>query len=275
MGVHPWCGTKITNMSLKISNIQKSFGKTEAVSNISFEAANGKITGLIGPNGSGKTTTLNIIASIITPDSGEVSLFEIKQSNNPEPLKAQIGYVPDETTIAYKLTGREFLKLNLRLFGAFDEAHRKLAYELCDLFQLADRLDDFTDEYSHGMLKKLLLISVISHAPKLLILDEPTNGLDPEMVMLFEALIKEYASRGNIALLSTHHLEFAAKFCDKVVLVQKGQIIAQGSPQELKIKTGQPSFEKAAFNIFNFNDKLEQLKKIFSRLPISNSVAQK
>ena len=96
---------------------------------------------------------MNIVASIIAPDSGEVSLFEIKQSNNPERLKARIGYVPDEITIAYKLTGREFLKLNLRLFSAFDEQRRKLSYELCELFQLADRLDDFTDEYSHGMLK--------------------------------------------------------------------------------------------------------------------------
>jgi len=273
MGVHPWCGTKITNMSLKISNIQKSFGKTEAVKNISFEAKGGKITGLIGPNGSGKTTTLNIIASVVIPDKGDVSLFGVKQTENIEQLKAKIGYVPDEIAIAYKLTGREFIKFTLRLFDAFDEDHRKFAFELCELFQLIDRLDDFVEEYSHGMLKKLLLISAVAHTPSLLVLDEPSNGLDPEMAILLKSLIKEYAMLGNIVLLSTHHLEFSEQLCDEVVLIQKGQIIAAGSPQELKIKTNQPSFEKAAFNIFNFNDKLEHLKKIFSRLPASNRVA--
>ena len=260
-------------MSLKISNIQKSFGKTEAVKDISFEAKAGKITGLIGPNGSGKTTTLNIITSVVIPDKGDVSLFGGKQTANIEQLKAKVGYVPDEIAIAYKLTGREFIKFTLRLFDAFDEDHRKFAFELCELFQLADRLDDFVEEYSHGMLKKLLLISAVAHTPSLLVLDEPSNGLDPEMAILLKSLIREYAMLGNIVLLSTHHLEFSEQLCDEVVLIQKGQIIAAGSPQELKIKTNQPSFEKAAFNIFNFNDKLVHLKKIFSRLPASNRIA--
>lgn len=198
-----------------------------------MQVERGEVIGLIGPNGSGKTTALSIIAGIRRATTGTVCVNGFDIAREPIKAKQSIGYVPDDMDAVSNLTGWEYVSLTAALFGLNRSAFEDRAQKLFDLFGLIPHQHQLIETYSHGMLRKTLLISVLVHAPSLLILDEPLSGLDVESILIFKRLVRSLATRGTAFLVSTHQLELAAEICDRVYMLRKGICIASGAPQEI------------------------------------------
>ena len=230
---------------IETRNLIKRYGDKVAVNNVSFEVYSGEVFGFLGPNGAGKTTTIKMIVGLLQPTSGTIKVAGYDVQTQPLFAKAVSGYVPDTPNLYAKLTGRELLHFvgDLYNLDRNQVAHR--IDELLRMFDLSAAADDTFDSYSHGMQQKTSLAAALMHDPKVLILDEPTVGLDPKSARLIKDILRQLADRGAAVMLSTHILEIAERMCDRIGIINKGELIAVGTMDELRKlgKTGQSSLE--------------------------------
>ncbi len=217
---------------IEIVDLKKSFGKTEALKGIDISVYPGEIFGFLGPNGAGKTTTIKIMCGLLKPSGGRVLLDGIDISKDPLRAKRTFGYIPDKPFMYPKLTGREFLAFVAGLYGV-DDWHSR-AEEMVRIFELEDAIDQLTETYSHGMRQRLAFIAALLPNPKILVVDEPVVGLDPKGTRLIKQMFKKLAQARMAVFMSTHILEIAEEVCTRVAIIDHGEIIAEGAPQELK-----------------------------------------
>ena len=223
---------------IKTAELTRQFGSITAVDHIDLEVSAGEIYGFLGPNGSGKTTTIRMLTGLLEPTSGEAFICGHDIVREPARAKALIAYVPDQPKIYGKLTAREFLALMADLYRMPPDHAREQAARLLALFELTGRADELLEGYSHGMRQKVVLAAALIHRPRVLLMDEPTVGLDPRSARLLKNVLQELARQGAAVFVSTHILEIAERMCHRVGILQEGRLIAQGSPEELRQLTG-------------------------------------
>jgi ABC-2 type transport system ATP-binding protein len=230
---------------IETHDLFKRYGDKVAVNNVSFDVYGGEVFGFLGPNGAGKTTTIKMIVGLLQPTSGAVKVAGYNIQTQSMLAKASCGYVPDTPNLYAKLTGRELLRFVGDLYSLDrDQAARRID-ELLRMFDLSAAADDTVDSYSHGMQQKTSLAAALMHDPRVLVLDEPTVGLDPKSARLIKDILRQLADRGAAVMLSTHILEIAERMCDRIGIINKGQLIAVGTMDELRMldKSGQTSLE--------------------------------
>jgi ABC-2 type transport system ATP-binding protein len=228
---------------IETRELTKRYGDKTAVDKVSFAVYGGEIFGFLGPNGAGKTTTLKMIVGLLHPTSGRIQVGGHDVVQDPIRAKAACGYVPDEPNLYAKLTGRELLHFVGDLYNLGRNQAARRSEELLRLFGLTEAADDTTDSYSHGMRQKSSLAAALVHDPKVLILDEPTVGLDPKSARLIKDILRQMADRGAAVMLSTHILEIAQNMCDRIGIINQGKLIAVGTMQELQSAQGEGSLE--------------------------------
>ena len=219
---------------VEISNVTKSFGQKVALKDVSFSVPAGQLCGLLGPNGAGKTTLFRLLMGILKATEGTISIDGREAFDDRVAVKRLVGFLPDEPVFYSYLSGWEILELSAAMHGldvksAMDEIHPLIAR-----LRLADDMYNYAEDYSRGMKKKLGLILSLLHRPKLLVLDEPTNGLDVESTHLFYELMLEESKRGTTLLFSTHLMDQVAKLCTHAVIINDGKLVAKGSLSELR-----------------------------------------
>lgn len=220
---------------LQLDKVNKSFGRIQAVKNLSLHIAHGEIVGLIGPNGSGKTTTIKMIAGLYQPDSGRILIKDIDIQKEPEKTRCFIGYIPDEPAAYDKLTGEEFLHFIAESFAISPKDFSKKITELNKLFPMVEQTEGFFEDYSRGTRQKFMIMAAFLHNPPLLLIDEPIVGLDPTSANHAIGLFSDFVSDKNHSiLLSTHTLPVAQKICDRFIILSHGTVIAEGTLADLK-----------------------------------------
>ena len=222
--------------ALEVRNLTKTFGSLKAVNNASFEVPEGSIFGLIGRNGAGKTTTIRMMMNIYMPDSGEVIL---RGTAVGQEFKNNVGYLPEERGLYKKMKVLETLQYFAELKGKTGRKVTKKAKEYLERFDLTDRMNSKVEELSKGNQQKIQFISTVLHDPEFIILDEPFSGLDPINTNLLKEIILEKKKEGKIIIFSTHLMDFAEKMCDHVAMINKGNIILNGSLSSIKAKYSQ------------------------------------
>jgi ABC-2 type transport system ATP-binding protein len=220
---------------IDVQNLTKKFGEKVAVNDVSFRVQSGEVFGFLGPNGAGKTTTIKMIVGLLQPTSGVVRVAGYDIHKEPLRSKAATGYVPDTPNLYAKLSGREFLTFVGDLYEVERTQVQRRIEELLRLFDLVQAGDDTIDSYSHGMQQKTALAAALMHDPQVLILDEPTVGLDPKSARLIKDILRQLAERGSAIFLSTHILEIAERMCDRIGIINKGELIAVGTMDELRL----------------------------------------
>lgn len=215
---------------LEADGLVKQFGKSVAVDGLSLKLAAGEIVGLLGPNGAGKTTTLKILLGMLRPTRGRAHVLGLDSTSEAVAIKQRVGYSPDEPSFYDFLTGRETLEFVTHVRGGEPARVFEELAPMIEVLELAPDLDRFVAGYSLGMKKKLALLVAMAHAPRLLLLDEPTNGLDPPSAVKIRKHLQKLAESGVTVVLSTHLLEMADRLCTRVVLMDHGRLVFDGTP---------------------------------------------
>ncbi len=235
---------------IEIINLKRSFGKTEVLKGITLNAKPGQVTGLLGPNGAGKTTTIKILSTILRPHSGDIKIQGISIKESPEKVRKHLGVVFEESGIYRRLTGIENILYFARLADVSTEEVKKRMINLFDLLAV-DYAHKLAGTYSKGMMQKINLIRSVIHNPPVVVLDEPTNGLDVPSTRAVETFIKEMKEEGKTILLSTHLMTQVEKLCDYIYIIHKGQIVEQGTPDDIKEKYQTNTVEDAFLKVVN------------------------
>ncbi|MDD2957369.1 MAG: ABC transporter ATP-binding protein [Lachnospiraceae bacterium] len=219
---------------LSIQNLSKTYkGGKKAVSGLSLEVAAGDIYGFIGHNGAGKTTTIKSVAGILDFEEGEITIDGISIREDPIRCKSVLAYIPDNPDLYEYLTGIQYLNFIADIFRLSKSDREMRIRNNAEDFEITGALGDLISSYSHGMKQKLAIISALIHKPRLLILDEPFVGLDPQAAVVLKAKMHEMCGEGSAIFFSTHVLDVAEKLCNKVAIIKNGTLIAAGSTAEL------------------------------------------
>lgn len=226
-----------------VSGVSKSFGAKSVLRNISFSVPGGWICGLLGPNGAGKTTLFRLLMGILKATEGSLRVDGLDAFADRVEVMRLIGFLPDEPVFCSYLSGREVLELSAAMHGLDVGATMERMAPTIGRLRMADDLDNYAEDYSRGMKKKLGLLLALLHRPKLLVLDEPTNGLDVEAMHLLHDMILDEARRGTTVSFSTHLMDQVAKLCSHVVVLNEGALVVQGALDELQAASGQASLE--------------------------------
>jgi len=216
---------------IKLINLTKTYGKLIAVNSINLEVARGEIFGFLGPNGAGKTTTIKMLAGLLQPTSGSALIDGYDVQKEPMRAKFITGFIPDRPFLYEKLTAAEFMRFVARLYDMAEPGKR--ISELLHLFGLSEWADELVENFSHGMKQRLVMASALLHEPRVLVVDEPMVGLDPRGARLVKDIFKDLASKGVTVFMSTHTLEIVEQMCTRVAIINKGDIIAEGSVEDL------------------------------------------
>lgn len=220
---------------LEIKNFTKSYVKgVNAADNITLTVNNGEIFGFIGHNGAGKTTTIKAIVGTLDFDQGEILLDNLNIQTYPIEFKQKVAYIPDNPEIYNNLTGMQYLDFIVSIYNLDDEFINEEINKYATEFELVNELNNEINTYSHGMKQKLLLISAFIRNPRLLILDEPFTGLDPNATFKMKQQMKKLAESGAIIFFSTHVLEVAEKFCDTIGIIRNGKLMKVGTMKDVK-----------------------------------------
>ena len=221
---------------IHVENLVKTFGTVKAVDGISFDVGLGEIFAFLGPNGAGKTTTIRMMMGILVPSSGGITIAGLDCQNDRVEVKRHVGYLPDDPIFYAYLRGREILEFVAEMHGLSRRDAQRQARALLDDFGLSDASEEYAINYSMGMKKKLGLACALIHDPSVLILDEPTNGLDPRASYEVQELLRLKAARGKTIFLSTHLLDMAQRLCGRVGIIEHGHLVAAGPLAELQEK---------------------------------------
>jgi len=223
---------------LQVEQLSKRFGDLQAVAGVSFGVETGEIYGLLGPNGAGKTTTLSMICGLLMPDEGSVSVDGLDFWSQPTRVQRLMGVVPQEVALYEELSGEENLIFWGKLAGLASAVARSRSAELLEALDLTDRRKDLVKNYSGGMQRRINLGCALLHRPKLLLLDEPTVGIDPQARARILEFVRQLAAEGTSLLYTTHYLEEAETLCDRIGIIDHGQLLAEGTLNELQAKLG-------------------------------------
>jgi len=240
---------------VELRGLGKQFGDYAAVQSLDLEVHPGEILALLGPNGAGKTTTIRMLMGILSPSTGTARIGGRDCFAERPAVMARAGYLPDEPVFYEHLRGREILAFCATMRGIPAAVADSRAQALCERLGLQDDLEEFAVNYSMGMKKKLALVAAMLHEPDLLILDEPTNGLDPMVTRTLLELVREVAASGRAVFYSTHLLDQAERLCHRVAIVHRGRLCALGTPDELRATyAGGGSLEQVFFHVTGAGD---------------------
>lgn len=254
-----------------VENLKKSYGDTQAVKNISFKVEQGEIFGLLGPNGAGKTTTLRALCTLTTPDAGKIEVSGISVIDNPRDARKRLGYVAQEVAPDKVLTGKELLQLQAALYHIPSKVSKERIDTVLDLLGLQEYANKKTGTYSGGLLKRLDLAAGLLHAPSVLVLDEPTAGLDIESRFVVWEFLRKLREAGTTVLITSHYLEEIDALADRVAIIDRGEVIATGTPSQLKDKVGG---DRVTLRIreFTSDDEAQKAKDLLASLPFVQEV---
>ena len=219
---------------IEAKNLRKTFGPVTAVDNVSISVPEGAIYGFLGPNGAGKTTTIRMLTGVLTPDEGSVKIRGVDMHDNPLEAKMMMGVIPENGTVYADLTAEQNIFLIGKIYGMDKPSREKRATEILTALGLLERRYDLVRTFSKGMRQRISIASAIVHSPPLLILDEPTTGLDVYSRHLVLETVREMNRKGSTILLTTHNIEEANTLCTDISVINKGKIVATGSPEKLK-----------------------------------------
>lgn len=254
-----------------IENLQKRYGSVEAVKNVSFQIEPGEIFGLLGPNAAGKTTTLRALCTLITPDAGRLEVSGISVVDKPRLARKCLGYVAQEVAIDKVLTGRELLQLQAALYHIPRALSRERIEKVINLLGLQEWADKKTGSYSGGLRKRIDLAAGLLHQPDVLVLDEPTVGLDIESRVAVWNFLRQLREEGTTILITSHYLEEIDALADRVGIIDKGMVIATGTSSELKDRLGG---DRVTLRIREFSpiEEAEKAKALLEPLPLVQEI---
>jgi len=228
-----------------VKNLRKSFGDVKAVNDVSFEARDGEITGLLGPNGAGKTTTLRMLYSLLPPDEGEIRIDGLDPTRDAMEIKRTLGVVPDNRGLYSRLTARENISYFGELHGMSKKAIEKRIETMTATLDMGDFINRRTEGFSQGQNVKVAIARAMVHEPQTVLLDEPSNGLDVMSTRALRDYIRKLKAAGHSVVLSTHIMQEVAALCDRIVIIAKGEVAADGTTSELLERSGCDSLEDA------------------------------
>ncbi len=219
---------------IELAGLTKKYTDLVAVNDLNIFVPKGEIFGFIGPNGAGKTTTINMMGGIITPTSGSVTICGIQMEEHPEKAKSKIGFIPDRPYLYEKLTAMEFLEFTADLYGVNENDFPARSQEQLEMFLLSEWSNELIESYSHGMKQRLVMAAALLHEPEVIIVDEPMVGLDPVAIKMVKELFLHLAAEGVTIFMSTHTLKVAEDICDRIGVIHKGSLVANGTPEDLR-----------------------------------------
>ena len=226
---------------IKTEKLTKRYGSFEALTDLNLEVKGGEFYGFLGPNGAGKTTTVKIMAGLLKPTSGRAFIGGYDIMKAPMEAKKIIGFIPDRPYIYEKLTAYEFLICTSRLFDVDEKTAEYRIDEYLNMFGLKDWKHELIESFSHGMRQKTIMAAALLHTPKVIIVDEPMVGLDPKGAKLVKKILKGLCNRGTTVFMCTHSLFIAEELCDRIGIIQRGKVIAEGSMDDLRDLAGRSS----------------------------------
>lgn len=254
-----------------IESLKKSYGRVEALKDISFTIAEGEIFGLLGPNGSGKTTTIRCLCTLAKPDSGKIEVRGVSALDYPKATRNRLGYVAQEVALDKMLTGRELLQLQAALYHLPKHQAQERIEDLLTLLDLQEYSDRQTGTYSGGIRKRLDLAAGLLHQPDVLVLDEPTVGLDIESRFIVWNFLKQIKAAGTTVLITSHYLEEIDALADNVAIIDQGRVIAQGTPSQLKDRLGGDRVTLRIREFSSLSD-AQQAKEVLQTLPFVEEI---
>lgn len=225
-------------MTVKVEHLTGGYGKRPVIKDINFELREGEIVGLIGLNGAGKSTTIKHMLGLLTPTSGSLSISNTNITDDIETYRRKLSYIPESPVIYEELTLQEHIEMTAMAYGLSQEEAMKRAEPLLKIFRLQDELKVFPSHFSKGMKQKVMIICAFIVNPELYIIDEPFLGLDPLGIQSMLDLMVEKKNEGRTVLMSTHILATAERYCDRFIILDKGEVVAFGNLDELRAQTG-------------------------------------
>lgn len=242
---------------LELKGIVKKYNHLPVLRGVSFVARPGQVLGYLGPNGAGKSSTIKILAGLLEPDAGHVELDGRDVTKDIDGYKQRIGYIPEQAEVYTHLSGREYLQLAGRLRLIPEKRLGVMSEQLLTQLGLAADMNLPLDNYSKGMRQKVLICAAILHDPDILLLDEPLAGLDVSTVLIFKEILRAFAARGKVIIFSSHLIDVVERICDRVIIIDRGAILADDSVAHLQELTSQPSLESVFRQLVQVGD-LEQ-----------------
>ncbi|MCA9868090.1 MAG: ABC transporter ATP-binding protein [Anaerolineae bacterium] len=247
---------------LEAHNLSRNFGDFVAVDEVNFTLNPGEIVGFLGPNGAGKTTTIKMLTGLLGPSSGTARVAGFDMAQSPLEAKARIGYVPDTPNLYGKLKAQEYLRFVGQLYKVSPEQVEARIKPMLDVFDLTDVAGNYLDTFSHGMQQKVAIIGAFLHQPQIVFMDEPTVGLDPRSARLIKDLMIRHRDNGGTIFFSTHILEIAQTMCDRVIIINKGRIVADAQVSEMRRMRGDQSLEDIFLELTGGRDVDEMVKEL-------------
>ena len=244
---------------IELVGVAKHYGPHIAVRQLDLTVGRGELFGFIGPNGAGKTTTIKMIGGILAPTRGRVKIAGIDMAAHPVAAKHKIGFIPDRPFLYEKLTAMEFMQFTADVYRVASDRVDTRAIDLLERFALADWSDELIESFSHGMKQRLIMCAALLHEPEVIVVDEPMVGLDPVAIRMVKKMFRELATRGVTLFMSTHTLAVAEDICDRIGIIHRGELIAQGTLDDLRrqVQGGAPDLEAVFINLTKVPDVLE------------------
>lgn len=256
---------------IRMTNLVKAYGEKIAVNGISLEIPQGQLVGYLGPNGAGKTTTIKMLTGMLRPTSGTAEVCGIDVVQDPLGVKGSIGYVPDSGAVFDALTGMEYLEMVGRLHSLNDAIIQSRALRFAEFFELTDDvlLGERLAGYSKGMRQKVVITAALLHNPQAVFFDEPLNGLDANMALMFKELIRNLARDGKTVLFCSHIMDVVERMCDRIIVIAEGKVVADGDLDQLRSLTGEDTLERIFGVLTDGGDAAEKAQAFSRRISFS------
>ena len=256
---------------LSLVDVSKKFGNKQVLNNINLDVYEGQIIGYIGPNGAGKSTTVKLMLGLIDGFTGRIEIFGENINNSDYTYKKRIGYVPETAELYENLTAFEYLSFTGELYGLSNEIAEKKAYHLMKEFGIEAAFHQRLSSFSKGMKQKVMIISSLLHDPDLLFFDEPLSGLDANSVMIIKEMLARLAEQGKTIFYSSHIMDVVEKISNRIVLLVNGQVVADGSFEELKVQNQEGSLEDIFNQLTGFTEHKEIAERFVQIIQGSNA----
>jgi ABC-2 type transport system ATP-binding protein len=236
---------------IELIGVAKHYGQHVAVRQLDLTVPRGELFGFIGPNGAGKTTTIKMIGGILAPTRGRVKIAGLDMAERPVEAKHKIGFIPDRPFLYEKLTAMEFMQFTADVYRVDHGRVPHRARELLERFALSDWAEELIESFSHGMKQRLIMCAALLHEPEVIVVDEPMVGLDPVAIRMVKEMFRDLAGRGVTLFMSTHTLAVAEDICDRIGIIHRGRLIAEGSLEDLRreVAGGAPDLEAVFLNL--------------------------